>query len=144
MFRRHKKNLLWLLLLVAIVVAVGTAFTAANTFDAHAGNQLGYGSQAVSPVNVSYMDYTLDTTATLVDTVTFRTDGDLTLGAPQEHGYVNFDIGGGPGTAVDCGTGTYNVGGNYTQFVCDVTSLADAARTVHDITHTNVAVANGN
>jgi hypothetical protein len=33
MFNRRKKNLLWILALVAVVIGVGTAFTAANTFD---------------------------------------------------------------------------------------------------------------
>jgi hypothetical protein len=139
MFRRHKKNLLWLLLLVAITVAVGTAFTAANTFDATAGNKLGYGTQNVSGVVVTSMHYTLHADGVTVDTVTFIGDGDLTLGVPQEHGFVGFTVGGTPGPTVDCGTGIYNAGNDETTFTCDVTGLAQAIATIQA---TDIAVSN--
>jgi hypothetical protein len=139
MFSRHKRNLLWVLLLVAILVAVGAAFTASNTFDATAGNKLGYGAQTVSGVNVTSMHYTLSANATKVDTVTFIGAGDLTLGVPQEHGYVGFTVGGTPGNKVDCGTGTYDVGNDETTFVCDVTSLSQDVATIQA---TDIAVAN--
>ena len=53
--------------LVAVVIGVGTAFTAANTFDANAGEALGYGTQTVSGANVTSMHYTLSADGTTVD-----------------------------------------------------------------------------
>lgn len=135
----RKKNLLWLFLLVVIAVAVGTAFTAANSFDAHAGNQLGYGTQTVSGVAVTSMHYTLHDDGVTVDTVTFIGDGNLTQGVPPEHGFVGFTVGGTPGDTVDCGTGTYDAVGDATTFVCDVTTLAQAVATIQA---TDIAVSN--
>jgi hypothetical protein len=138
MVSRRKRNLLWLLLLVAIVVAVGAAFTASNTFGATAGYKLGYGAQTVTGANVTSMHYTLNGSGVLVDTVTFIADGDLTLGVPQEHGYVGFTVAGVPGAKVDCGVGVYAAGPNQTTFICDVTPLA---QTVALIEATDIAVA---
>ncbi len=139
MFYRRKKNLLWLLLLVAIAVGVGTAFTEANTFAAHAGNQLGYGVQTVSGANVTSMHYTLSADATSVATVTFIAAGDLTQGVPQEHGYVSFTTSGGVGNKIDCGTGTYDTNTTSTTFTCNVSSLN---QTVAAVTGTDIAIAN--
>ena len=97
--------LLWLAALAIIAAAVGTAFTAANNFDTHAGNQLGYGTQTVSGAHVTSMHYTLSADGTTVDTVTFVAAGDLTLGVPTEHGFVGFTVASVPGPTVDCGTG---------------------------------------
>jgi hypothetical protein len=140
MITRRKKNLLWLTLLVVIVVAVGAAFTAANTIDATAGNQLGYAAQNVSGAHVTSMHYTLSADGTKVDSVTFIAAGDLSLGVPQEHGYVGFTVGGTPGNKVDCGTGTTD-GPPVTQttFTCDVTSLSQSIATIQA---TDIAVAN--
>ena len=138
MFRRHRTNLLWLAALVIIAAAVGTAFTAANNFDAHAGNQLGYGTQTVSGAHVTSMHYTLSADGTTVDSVTFVAAGDLTLGVPPEHGFVGFTVVGTPGPTVDCSTGTYN-GTSATTFTCDVTSLGQAVATVQS---TDIAVSN--
>ena len=144
MFNRRKKNLLWILALVAVVIGVGTAFTAANTFDATAGEALGYGTQTVTGAHVTSMDYTVSTDGATVATVTFIAAGDLTLGVPQEHGYVGFtyDPGTGSvvGTAVDCGHGTYD-GTTATTFTCTVNALATAEITIHDISSTNITVA---
>ncbi len=140
MFYRRKKNLLWLLLLVAIAIGVGTAFTNANTFDAHAGATLGYGVQNVSGANVTSMHYTLGADASQVATVTFIAAGDLTQGVPKEHGYVSFTVGN-PATLtnkVDCGTGTYN-GSTATTFTCDVSGLSQDVATIDG---TNIAIAN--
>ena len=139
MFSRRKKSLLWLVALVVVAVAVGTAFTAANTFDANAGNDLGYGVQNVSGGNVISMDYTLSDDATLVDEVEFIVDGNVTNGIPQEHGYVGFTVGGNETDAVDCGVGTYDNVATETTFTCDTTSLAQPVATVEG---TNIAIAN--
>jgi hypothetical protein len=111
-----------MVILAVIAVAVGSAFTAANTFGAHAGNQLGYGTQTVSGVHVTSMHYTLHSDGVTVDTVTFVALGDLTQGVPTEHGFVGFTVAGVPGPTVDCGTGIYD-GTTATTFTCDVTSL---------------------
>ena len=136
--RTSKKHLFWLLVLVIIGVAVGSAYTAANTIDATAGNKLGYGAQNVTGAHVTSMHYTLAGDGVSVDTVTFDAAGDLTLGVPQEHAFVGFTVGGTPGPTVDCGTGTYN-GTTATTFVCDVTSLAQAVATIQA---TDIAVSN--
>jgi hypothetical protein len=142
MFNRRKKNLLLILALVAVVIGVGTAFTAANTFDPKAGQALGYGTQTVSGANVTSMHYTLNADGTLVNTVTFVADGDLTAGSPVEVAYVGFTYGAGPtvSATATCSAGTLALGD--TTFVCDVTGLATAARTVNSISSTNIAVAN--
>jgi hypothetical protein len=143
MFNRRKKNLLWILALVAVVIGVGTAFTAANTFDAKAGQELGYGTQTVSGANVTSMHYTLAADGRTVTTVTFIADGDLTQGSPVEVGYVGFTYG--PGTVgpnATCGAGSYDGVADATTFVCDVTGLIAAERTVASISSTNIAVAN--
>ena len=145
MFSRRKKNLLFILLLVAIVIGVGTAFTAANTFDANAGATLGYGTQNVSGAHVTSMDYTLSTDGTTVDTVTFVADGDLTSGSPQEVATVGFTYDPGTGSTVGdnatCAPGVYdNV--SATTFTCDVSGLTAAEITVANISATNIAVAN--
>jgi hypothetical protein len=145
MFYRHKKNIFLLSLLVLISVGVGAAFTAANTFDAHAGNELGYGTQNVTGAHVTSMDYALAADGTTVTTVTFKVAGDLTHGSPQEVGYVGFTYDPGSGSTVGpnatCDPGTYD-GTTSTTFVCDVTGLASAELTVADISATNIAVAN--
>jgi hypothetical protein len=138
MLRRNKKNLFWLLALVVIGVAVGSAFTAANVFDATAGNKLGYGAQTVTGVHVTDMHYTLHSDGVTVDTVTFVGLGDLTLGVPQEHAFVGFTVGGTPGPTVDCGTGVYD-GTTATTFTCNVTSLSQSVATIQA---TDIAVSN--
>ena len=138
MLRRNKKNLFWLLALVVIGVAVGSAFTAANVFDATAGNQLGYGTQVTSGVHVTSMHYTLHADGVHVDTVTFIALGDLTAGVPQEHAFVGFTVGGTPGPTADCGHGTYD-GTTATTFVCDVTGLGQSVATIQA---TDIAVSN--
>ena len=50
----------------------------ANLFDAHAGNQLGYGTQNASDAHGTSMHYTLNRAATQVNTIT----GDVTSPAP--------------------------------------------------------------
>ena len=143
MFNRRKKNLLWILALVAVVIGVGTAFTAANTFDAKAGQELGYGTQTVSGANVTSMHYTLAADGRTVTTVTFIADGDLTQGSPVEVGYVGFTYGAGTvGPNATCGAGSYDGVADATTFVCDVTGLIAAERTVASISSTNIAVAN--
>jgi len=146
MFNRRKKNLLWILAMVAVVIGVGTAFTAANTFDPTAGEALGYGTQTVSGANVTSMHYTLSTDGTTVSTVTFIADGDLTHGTPTEVGYVGFTYDPGTGSTVGpnatCAAGTYDGVADATTFVCNVTGLASAERTVASISSTNIAVAN--
>ena len=77
--------------------------------------------------HVTSMHYTLHADGVTVDTVTFVAAGDLTLGVPQEHGFVGFTVGGTPGPIVDCGIGTYD-GSTATTFVCDVTGLAPIRR----------------
>jgi hypothetical protein len=139
MYRTRKRTLLWLALLVAVLIAVGTGFAASNTFDPHAGDRLGYGAQTVTGAVVTSMHYTPSGDGTLVDTVTFIADGDVTLGVPQEHGYVGFTVAGTPGPVVDCGVGTYDGIADETTFVCDVTSLAQA---IAAIEATDIAVAN--
>lgn len=144
MFKTRKKNLFVLLLIVAIAIGVGSAFTAANTLDATAGNKLGYGTQTVTGAHVTSMHYTPSADGATVDTVTFIAAGDLTLGVPQEHGYVAFtyDPGSGSvvGAAADCGVGTYN-GTTQTTFTCDVTGLSTPELTIQDISSTNITVA---
>jgi hypothetical protein len=143
MFNRRKKNFLWILVLVAVVIGVGTAFTAANTFDATAGEALGYGTQTVSGANVTSMHYTLAADGTTVSTVTFIADGDLTHGSPVEVGYVGFTYGAGTvGPNATCAAGSYDAIADATTFVCDVTGLVSAERTVAGISSTNMAVAN--
>jgi hypothetical protein len=138
MFRTHRTNALWLAALAIIAAAVGTAFTAANNFDTHAGNQLGYGTQTVSGAHVTSMHYTLSADGTTVDTVTFVAAGNLTLGVPTEHGFVGFTVANVPGPTADCGTGTYN-GTSATTFTCDVTGLAQDVASVQS---TDIAVSN--
>ena len=138
MFHKHRSNFFWLAILAIIAVGVGAAFTAANTIDAHAGNQLGYGTQDVSGAHVTSMHYTLSADGTTVDTVTFVAAGDLTQGVPPEHGFVGFTVAGTPGPTVDCGTGTYD-GTTSTTFTCNVTSLAQAVASVQS---TDIAVSN--
>ena len=138
MLRTRRTNLFWLLILVVIAVAVGSAFTAANVFDAHAGNQLGYGAQNVSGAHVTSMHYTLNASGTKVDTVTVIALGDLTQGVPQEHGFAGFTVGGTAGTAVDCGTGVYD-GSTATTFTCNVTSLSQDVATIQA---TDISVSN--
>ena len=144
MFNKRKKNLFVVLLLVAIAIGVGSAFTAANSIDATAGNKLGYGTQTVTGAHVTSMDYTVSTDGATVATVTFIAAGDLTLGVPQEHGYVGFtyDPGSGSvvGAAADCGVGVYD-GTTSTTFTCDVTGLSTPELTIHDISSTNITVA---
>jgi len=143
MFKNRKKHLLLILVLVAVVIGVGTAFTAANTFNAKAGEALGYGTQTVSGANVTSMHYTLNADGTKVDTVTFIADGDLTQGVPVEVGYVGFTYGAGTvGANATCAAGTYDGPSNSTTFVCDTTGLLTAERTVAGISSTNIAVAN--
>jgi hypothetical protein len=146
MFNRRKKNLLFILLLVAIVIGVGTAFTAANTIDAHAGNKLGYGTQNVTGAHVTSMDYALSADGTTVATVTFKAAGDLTQGVPAEAGYVGFtyDPGSGPvvGPNAPCTAVAPAFDGTSTTFTCDVSGLASAEVTVANISDTNIAVAN--
>ena len=90
------------------------------------------------------MDYTLSADGVTVHTVTFIAAGNLTLGVPQEHGYVGFTYDPGTGSVVgaaaDCGAGVYN-GSTQTTFTCDVTGLATAELTIHDISSTNITVA---
>ncbi len=141
MFKTRKKNLFVLLLIVAIAIGVGSAFTAANTLDATAGNKLGYGTQTVTGAHVTSMHYTPSADGVTVDTVTFIAAGDLTLGVPQEHGYVGFTYGAGTiGPVADCSTGTYD-GTTQTTFVCDVTGLTGASIIINDISSTNITVA---
>ena len=64
MFNKRKKNLFVVLLLVAIAIGVGSAFTAANSLDATAGNKLGYGTQTVTGAHVTSMDYTVSADGT--------------------------------------------------------------------------------
>jgi hypothetical protein len=143
MFNRRKKNLLWILVLVAVVIGVGTAFTAANTFDATAGEALGYGTQTVSGANVTSMHYTLSADGTTVSTVTFIADGDFTHGTPTEVGYVGFTYGAGTvGPNATCAPGTYDGVALATTFVCNVSGLTSAEITVASISSTNIAVAN--
>jgi hypothetical protein len=137
MMFKHKQKFLWLAILVIGVVAVGSAFTAANTFAPTAGQTAGYGVQNVSGANVTSMHYTLSSDGTTVTTVTFIADGNLTTGVPQEHGWVGFTVGSTAGPQADCGVGTYN-GSTSTTFVCDVTSLN---QTVAGIAATDIAVA---
>ena len=138
MFFRHRTNLFKLAILAIIAVAVGAAFTAANTFDTHAGNQLGYGAQNVSGAHVTSMHYDLTADGTTVDTVTFIAAGNLTLGVPQEHAWAGFTVGGTPGATIDCGTGTYD-GSTATTFVCDVSTLLQPVATIQA---TDIAVTN--
>ena len=144
MFNKRKKNLFVVLLLVAIAIGVGSAFTAANTLDATAGNKLGYGTQTVTGAHVTSMDYTVSADGVTVDTVTFIAAGDLTLGVPQENGYVGFtyDVAGTPtvGAVAPCGHGVYD-GTTATTFTCTVNALATAEITIHDISSTNLTVA---
>ena len=146
MFNRRKKKLLLVLALVAVVIGVGTAFTAANTFTAKAGQELGYGTQTVSGAHVTSMNYTLTADSTKVVTVTFKADGDLTGGSPQEVGYVGFtyDAGGGStiGATATCGTSSYDGVADATTFTCDVSGLTANERTVAFISSTDIAVAN--
>jgi hypothetical protein len=138
MSHRPKTTLLLVAVLAIAAVAVGAAFTAANTVDAHAGNQLGYGTQNVSGAHVTSMHYTLHPNGVSVDTVTFVAAGNLTQGVPQEHGFVGFTSGGTAGPTVDCGVGVYD-GSTATTFTCDVTTLAQPVAT---ITATDIAVSN--
>jgi hypothetical protein len=138
MLRKRRSNLFFLLVLVIIAVAVGSAFTAANTINAHVGTALGYGTQNVTGATVTSMHYTLHTNGVTVDTVTFVATGDLTQGLPQEHGFVGFTVAGTPRTQVDCGTGVYD-GTTSTTFTCDVTSLAQNVATIQA---TDIAVSN--
>jgi len=144
MFNKRKKNLFVVLLLVAIAIGVGSAFTAANTLDATAGNKLGYGTQTVTGAHVTSMDYTVSANGVTVDTVTFIAAGNLTLGVPQEHGYVGFTYDPGTGSVIgavaDCGHGVYD-GTTQTTFTCTVSGLATAEITIHDISSTNITVA---
>jgi hypothetical protein len=129
MFRGRTTHLVSMVILAVLAIAAGSAFTAANAFDAHAGNQLGYGTQNVSGVHVTSMHDTLHANGVTVDTVTFVALGDLTHGVPVEHGFVGFTVAGVPGPTVDCGTGVYD-GTTATTFTCDVTGLAQQVATI--------------
>ena len=136
MMFKHKQKFLWLAILVIGVVAVGSAFTAANTFASGAGQTAGYGVENVSGANVTSMHYTLSADGTQVTTVTFIADGDLTGGVPQEHGWVGFTVGGTAGAQSDCGHGTYDAIGDATTFVC-----SGLTQNVAAIQATDIAVA---
>ncbi len=145
MITRRKKNLLWLTLLIVIVVAVGAAFTESNTITAHAGETLGLGSATVSGATINSINYTPDNTdGTLLKTVTFVADGDISPTGPSipaVHGWVSFSYGAGPSEtgSVDCGTGVVSGGGSpVTTFTCDVSSLSQAIATIKS-THIVVA-----
>ena len=138
MLHRHKTTVFLVAVLAIAAVAVGAAFTAANTIDAHAGNQLGYGTQNVSGAHVTSMHYTLSANGVQVNTVTFVAAGDLTQGVPEEHGFVGFTVAGTAGPTVNCGTGVYD-GTTATTFTCDVTSLTQNVAT---ISATDIAVSN--
>jgi hypothetical protein len=138
MLHTRKTTFFFVTVVVTAAVAVGAAFTAANTIDAHAGSQLGYGTQNVSGAHVTSMHYTLHANGVSVDTVTFVAAGNLTTGVPPEHGFVGFTVAGTPGPTVDCGAGVYD-GSTATTFTCDVTSLAQA---VAAIQATDIAVSN--
>jgi hypothetical protein len=135
MLFKHKQKFLWLAILVIGVVAVGSAFTAANTFTPGAGQTAGYGTENVSGATVTSMHYTLSADGTQVTGVTFIASGDLTGGIPQEHGWVGFTVGGTAGTQTDCGVGVYD-GSTATTFTC--TGLT---QTVAAIQATDIAVA---
>ena len=145
MFKTRKKNFIVLLVLVAIAIGVGSAFTAANTIDANAGNTLGYGTQTVTGANVTSMDYTLSADGTKVTDVTFIADGDLTAGVPQEVGYVGFTYNPGGGAVVGptatCAAGSYDGIADATTFACYVSALAANERTISFISSTNITVA---
>ncbi len=97
MFRRHGTNLFGVARLAIISVAVVSAFTSANTFDAHAGNQLGDGTPNVSGAQITSTHDTLRSDGVTVDTVTLVALGDLTQGVSTEHGFVGFTVPGIPG-----------------------------------------------
>jgi hypothetical protein len=137
MFHKRRSNFFWLAIIAIIAVGVGAAFTAANTIDAHAGNQLGYGTQTVSGAHVTSMHYALSTDGTTVIGVTFVAAGDLTAGVPTEHGFVGFTVSGTAGPTVDCGTGVLAAGN--TTFTCNTTSLSQAVATIDS---TDIAVSN--
>ncbi len=139
MFHKHRSNFFWLAIIAIIAVGVGAAFTAANTFDTHAGATLGYGTQNVTGANVTSMHYALHSDGVHIDGVTFIAAGDLTQGVPQEHGFVGFTAGGIAGPTVDCGTGTYDSGTTSTTFICNTTTLN---QTVAAVTATDIAVSN--
>jgi hypothetical protein len=139
MLRRRKTNLIWLLMLVIIAIAVGSAFTAANSFDATAGSALGYGAQNVTGATVTSMHYTLHSDGVTVDGVTFIADGNVTLGVPKEHAFVGFTVAGTPGPTVDCGTGVYDSVGDATTFTCNVAGLGQDVATIQA---TDIAVSN--
>ncbi|MGO9874881.1 MAG: hypothetical protein ACLPVY_13895 [Acidimicrobiia bacterium] len=129
MLRRRATDLVLTLMVTMIAVPVGAALTAANTVGPGAGHQLGYDTQPVSGAHVTSIDYTLRSDGVTVDTVTFVAAGDLTRGAPQEHGFVGFTVAGTPGPTLDCGTGTYD-GTTATTFVCLVLSLDQPVATI--------------
>jgi hypothetical protein len=138
MFHKHRSNFFWLAIIAIIAVGVGAAFTAANTFDTHAGATLGYGTQNVTGANVTSMHYTLHSDGVHIDAVTFVADGDLTAGVPKEHGFVGFTVGSTPGPTVDCGVGVYD-GSTSTTFTCNTTTLNQPVATV---AATDIAVSN--
>jgi hypothetical protein len=134
----RRKHLIWLVVLVSILVAVGAAFTASNTFG-YNGENLGYGAQNVSGAVVTKMSYTLSADGLKVDQVYFEAQGDLTRSNPIATGYVGFTVGGTEGPTVTCVTGTYDSNADVTPFTCDTTSLSQDVATVEA---TDIAVAN--
>lgn len=147
MITRRKKNLLWLTLLIVIVVAVGAAFTDSNTVTAHAGETLGLGDATTTGATINSIAYTPDNTdGTLIKTVTFIADGDLSPSGPSipsVHGWTSFNYDPGTGAvesgSIDCGTGVRAGAGPYTTtFTCNVLSLSIH---IHDIKTTHIVVA---
>lgn len=94
--------------LVAAVVAGGSAYTASNTVP---NATVGYGTNTVSGATVDSIAYNTNAAGDNVDSVALVLAGDTTTSA------VSLGFNGGSTTS--CGTGTFDSVGNKTSYTCD-------------------------
>ena len=95
-------------ILVAAVVAGGSAFTASNTVpDA----TVGYGTNTVSGATVDLIDYTTNAAGDNINAVSLVLVGDTTGSAVS--------IGFNGGNTTSCGAGTFDEVGNTTSYTCN-------------------------
>jgi hypothetical protein len=129
---------------IGLAAAGASAFTASNTLS-NPNNVVGYGQQSVTGATVVSVTYGLSSDGTIVDTVTFVAEDDLSATGTDSTAYVGFTPESGPNTAaLVCGSGpgagvltasaTYGAyTGPVTTFTCTVSSLSQTVATIKDL-----------
>jgi len=124
----HKATFIAGVALAAALAAGGSAFTASNTVP---NKTLGYGSNTVSGATVSSLAYNLNAAGDNVNSVTLVLTGDTTASA------VSLGFNG--GTAVSCGSGTFDAVASKTTYTCN-NGGANYTQSTSTLTSTNVVV----